>query len=75
MLGMATRPLRFANHRYVGDKRNQVAYDLDDPLLDQAVVDELMESEQFVCFAPDTLAEARNRCYRLSKPQRDRMRA
>ena len=75
MLGMATRPLRFADHRYVGDKRNQVVYDLDDPLLDQAVVEELLESEQFVCFSPDTLAEARNRCYRLSRPQRSRMQA
>jgi len=67
---MATRPLRFANHRYVGDKRSQVVYDVDDPRLDQAVVDELLASEQFICFAPDTLAEARNRSYRLSKAQR-----
>jgi hypothetical protein len=69
---MATRPPRFASHRYVGDKRTQVVYDLDDPLLDQALVDELMESEQFVCFGPDTLPEARNRSYRLHKPQRAR---
>ncbi len=67
---MASRPARFANHRYVGDKRSQVVYDVDDPLLEQAVVDELLESEQFVCFAPDALSEARNRSYRLSKAQR-----
>jgi len=72
---MATRPARFANHRYVGDKRTLVVYDLDDPLLDQAVVDELMESEQFVCFGPDTLPEARNRGYALAKAQRGRARA
>ena len=72
MQAMATRPPRFANQRYVGDKRSQVVYDLDDPLLDQAVVDELMQSEQFVCFGPDVLAEARNRCYRLHKPRRRR---
>ena len=67
---MAARPPRFADHRYVGDKRTQVVYDLDDTLLDQAIVDELVQSEQFVCFGPDTLPEARNRCYRLHKPQR-----
>ena len=71
---MAERPTRFEHHRFVGDKRNQVLYDLDDPDLDQAVVDELMASEQFTCFAPDTLPEARNRGYRLYKPQWERIR-
>jgi len=75
MLVMATRPARFAEHRYVGDKRTQVVYDLDDTLLDQAVVDELMKSVQFACFAPDTLPEARNRSYSLAKGQRGRARA
>ena len=75
MQGMATRPVRFAAHRFVGDKRIQVVYDLDDPLLDQATVDELVLSGQASCFSPDTLPEARNRCYRLSKPQRGRARA
>jgi len=75
MQGMATRPLRFAHHRYVGDKRTQVVYDVDDPMLDQALVDELLQSEQFVCFSPDTLPEARNRSYRLAKAQRPRVQA
>ena len=75
MLAMAMRPSRFEHHRYIGDKRTQVVYDLDDPLLEQAVVDELMASERFICFGPDTLAEARNRCYELSKPQRRRAQA
>jgi len=75
MQRMAERPARFEHHRYLGDKRSQVVYDLDDPDLDQAIVDELMQSEQFVCFAPDILAEARNRSYRLSKAQRNRLRA
>ena len=61
-----TRPARFENFRYLGDKRTQVVYDLD--LTDEAgldgVIDELMRSEQFAAFAPDTLAEARNRGYR-----------
>jgi len=61
-----SRPSRFESFRYLGDKRNQVVYDLD--LIDHAglqpVIDELMESEAFAAFAPDTLAEARNRGYR-----------
>ncbi len=61
------RPTRFEHHRYVGDKRSQVVYDLD--LLDTdprvaAAVDELNESECFTTFGPDSLPEARNRCYR-----------
>jgi hypothetical protein len=61
-----TRPARFESFRYLGDKRTQIVYDLD--LTDEAalgaVIDELMQSEQFAAFAPDTLAEARNRGYR-----------
>jgi len=60
-----TRPSRFESFRYLGDKRTQVVYDLD--LLDEAglqpAIDELMASEAFAAFAPDTLAEARNRGY------------
>ena len=61
------RPTRFEHNRYVGDKRTQVVYDLDlaesDPDL-AAAVDELLDSECFAAFGPDTLAEARNRGYR-----------
>jgi hypothetical protein len=60
------RPTRFEDYRYLGDKRTQVVYDLDQT--DEAglgdVIDELMTSERFAAFAPDTLAEARNRGYR-----------
>jgi hypothetical protein len=59
------RPARFEAFRYLGDKRNQVVYDLD--TVDDAglgdVVAELIASEQFATFGPDTLAEARNRGY------------
>lgn len=60
----------FVHNRFIGDKRTQEVYDLDE--LDesesiQVRIDELVESETFVCFAPDTLAEARNRGYRLRK--------
>jgi len=60
------RPTRFEHQRYLGDKRRQVVYDLDladsDPEVEAAVA-ELLTSEQFLCFGPDTLAEARNRGY------------
>jgi hypothetical protein len=58
------RPIRFEHHRWVGDKRTQVVYDLDDPKLPQEIVDELMAAETFQSFGPDTLPEARNRGYR-----------
>lgn len=59
-----SRPTKFEEFRYVGDKRTQRYYDLDDPELDDDVVAELMASEQFTCFAPDVASEARNRGYR-----------
>jgi hypothetical protein len=65
------RPTRFEHNRYVGDKRRQVVYDLDNT--DEAVeaaVAELMAAETYICFGPDTLAEARNRGYRLAPASR-----
>ncbi len=68
------RPVRFEHHRFVGDKRTQLVYDLDS-WGDPAVIDELMTAETFICFGPDTLAEARNRGYTLATPgQRRRLR-
>ena len=58
-----SRPLRFEHFRWLGDKRTQVVYDLD-AVADAAVIDELIASEQYAAFGPDTLAEARNRGYR-----------
>jgi hypothetical protein len=57
------RPVRFEHNRWLGDKRNQVVHDVDG-CDDPAVIDELMASERYICFGPDTLAEARNRGYR-----------
>jgi hypothetical protein len=57
------RPARFEHHRYLGDKRSQIVYDLDGDV-DPAVIEELLASEKYLGFAPDTLAEARNRGYR-----------
>ena len=64
------RPPAFAHHRVLGDKRNQQVYDHDEVTDEDAlsvVLDELMASDAFLCFGPDTLAEARNRGYKLQK--------
>lgn len=59
-------PTRFEHTRFLGDKRNQRVYDLDlvdtDPKVAEKV-DDIMASEKFASFSPDTLAEARNRGY------------
>ena len=52
------RPTKFEDHRWVGDKRNQVVYDVDN-IDDPSIIDELMAAETFLGFGPDTLAEAR----------------
>ena len=62
---------KFEHNRYVGDKRSQVVYDVDALDDSQAyLIEELMAAETFLCFGPDTLAEARNRGYHLFAPQR-----
>jgi len=59
------RPVRFEHSRWLGDKRTQRVYDLD--TFDQPeVIEELMAAETYLSFGPDTLAEARNRGYRLA---------
>lgn len=57
------RPKGFEDFRFIGDKRSQRVYDLDDDSRAD-VVAELVKSEQFATFAPDTVVEARNRGYR-----------
>ena len=63
---LVSRPAHFEHVRYLGDKRSQVVYDLDlvdaSPEVADAVKD-VIASEQFAAFGPDTLAEARNRGY------------
>jgi hypothetical protein len=65
------RPARFESFRYLGDKRHQVVHDLDGdaPGLEETI-DELLRSEQFTTFGPDTLAEARNRGYHPDRAAR-----
>ena len=38
---MSGRPTRFEHYRFLGDKRNQVVYDLDDAATPKDVIDEL----------------------------------
>lgn len=60
------RPVKFEEHRYVGDKRDQVVHDVD--ACDAPdIIQELMAAETFLCFGPDTLPEARNRGYHLCR--------
>ena len=71
------RPPHFEHYRYLGDKRNQVVYDLDLYAVDPAVtaaVDALVASERFIAFSPQTLAEARNRGYHPHRSVRDAQR-
>jgi hypothetical protein len=65
------RPVRFEHHRYLGDKRTQTVYDVDAlPESESQRIAELLAAETFLCFGPDSLAEARNRGYQLWKGQR-----
>ena len=65
------RPVKFEHTQYLGDKRTQLVYDLDN-WSDQAIIDDIVESEVGLCFGPDTLVEARNRGYTLATPGRTR---
>ena len=60
------RPGKFEHHQFVGDKRTQIVYDVD-ATFNETAVNELIAAEEFMSFSPDTLAEARNRGYRLVK--------
>lgn len=62
------RPTKFEGTRWLGDKRTQVVYDVDN--LDEAdahLVEDVLANDAGLCFGPDTLPEARNRGYRPYK--------
>jgi hypothetical protein len=61
------RPSKFEHTRFLGDKRTQLVYDVDN-WQDPAVIDEIVAAETGLCFGPDTLVEARNRGYTLAAP-------
>lgn len=65
------RPSRFANTRYLGDKRTQLVYDLD-TWTDAAMINDIVAHEVGLCFGPDTLPEARNRGYTLASEGKTR---
>lgn len=60
------RPTNFHETQWLGDKRTQLVYDVD-AAEDTAVIEDIITAEAGTCFGPDTLAEARNRGYRLAK--------
>ena len=66
------RPTRFEHTQFLGDKRTQLVYDVDN-WDDAAVINEIVEAEVGICFGPDTLVEATNRGYTLAKPGSHRL--
>jgi hypothetical protein len=59
------RPVRFEHTRFLGDKRTQLVYDLDE-WTEEAIIEGIVNEGVGLCFGPDTLAEARNRGYSLA---------
>ena len=66
------RPIRFEHARFLGDKRTQLVYDLDE-WSDGETIDEIVRNGVGIQFGPDTLAEARNRGYTLATPGKRRL--
>jgi len=66
------RPGKFEHTRFLGDKRTQLVYDIDN-WDDEAIINEIVDEGVGLCFGPDTLAEARNRGYTLATPGKRRM--
>lgn len=65
------RPRSFEHARFLGDKRTQLVYDLeewDDP----GPIEDLVAAGVGATFGPDTLVEARNRGYTLARAGRRR---
>lgn len=68
------RPTKYEHSRWIGDRRTQTVYDVDN-IDDPTIIDELMKTGDvdglngvaYTCFAPDNLAEARNRGYKPYK--------
>ncbi len=59
------RPIKFEHTRFLGDKRTQLVYDVDE-WSEPEIIEDIVNSEVGLCFGPDTLAEARNRGYTLA---------
>jgi hypothetical protein len=62
-----SKPTALEHFRFVGDKRTQIVYDMDEMSSDERVakaVADIVAAQSYATFGPDTLAEARNRGYR-----------
>lgn len=62
---------RFEEHQFIGTRDDMVVHDCDADvelaaLSERVEADELLKRNLLQTFAPDTLAEARNRGFRLS---------
>jgi len=67
--GPMGRLRRFEGHRFVGTRNDMVVHDCDDDsqlaaLTSRVAAEGLLERNMLQSFAPDTLAEARNRGFR-----------
>lgn len=65
------RPVKFEHTRFLGDKRTQLVYDLDE-WTEESIIEQIVNEGVGLCFGPDTLAEARNRGYSLAVPGKTR---
>ena len=63
---------KFEESRYLGDKRTQLVYDLDN-WNDEKIIDDFVGLGVAQSFRPDELPEARNRGYTLATPHTWRM--
>lgn len=64
-----SRLRQFADHRFVATRDDMVVYDCDDAaqfaaLTERVTNEDLVDRTMLSSFAPDTLAEARNRGFR-----------
>ncbi len=73
-MGAMEIPRELQGHRFVGDKRSQVVYDMAAECVDPATeaqiaaaVADIVTAQSYATFGPDKLPEARNRGYRLSR--------
>ena len=67
IVGHMERPGKFEHSRFLGDKRTQLVYDLDE-WTDVGIIDDIVGAGVGLSFGPDTLAEARNRGYTQASP-------
>lgn len=66
---MSPRLRRFEHHRFIGTRDDMVVYDCDDDsqcaeLQERIEEEDLLGRNMLQSFAPDTVAEARNRGFR-----------